>query len=175
MNITVLHSDMSSASVDFLKTLGVPIPQGEDVSVSVDGHSVRVVSGHDACVSVCKTFPGPPFVIAIDGETERYLAFPQTWNDVVSWLSQPDPAQPSKVSFSRLDFMSLFTFAELVACEEASKTNPVVAVIWRLIESAEYIDISDQRTKDMVNNLVSNGLLTAERAADILAGKSPSS
>ncbi len=59
-------------------------------------------------------------------------------------------------------------FAELVGIETAAETNPGVRVLQRQQLSAEFIDLTDVNTQNGVAYLVSIGLLTQERGAEIL-------
>ncbi len=77
-------------------------------------------------------------------------------------------------TLSRLGFLSRFTDAELVGIEVARQTAPDVtqratlAVLKESWLAANDIDVTDARTIQGVQVLVTAGLLTAARAAEIL-------
>ena len=91
MHIIVLHNPLSQASQDFLVTLGVTIPEGDDVTVTIGTDTVRIVSDHDACVALCPAFPGYPLALVGDGENQRMLAFPDDWAAVAAWSVESLP------------------------------------------------------------------------------------
>lgn len=94
------------------------------------------------------------------------------WDQVTQqWVAYPPPPPPP---LSRLGFLSRFTDAELVGIEVARQTAPDVtqratlAVLKESWLAANDIDVTDARTIQGVQVLVTAGLLTAARAAEIL-------
>jgi len=91
--------------------------------------------------------------------------------DGAEWVQYPAPPPPP---LSRLGFLSRFTVNELIGIEVARQTAPEVtqrAMLTVLKESwmaANDIDVSDPRTVEGVELLMTLGLLTAERAAEII-------
>jgi len=73
------------------------------------------------------------------------------------------------IELSKLDFMNLFTNAELVSIYTAAKTDVAVEVWVKKMEAAQTINLFHQDTIDGVNALEANGLLAAGRAKEILA------
>lgn len=69
---------------------------------------------------------------------------------------------------TKLAFRQRFTFAERVAIETAAETDASVRVMLKDQEAATFIDLSRQDTIDGVNALASGGLITAQRASEIL-------
>ena len=69
---------------------------------------------------------------------------------------------------TRLAFRQRFTIAEKVGIETAAETDITVRVMMKDQDAATYIDLSRQDTIDGVNYLVSQGLLTQDRADEIL-------
>jgi len=55
---TILHDPLPAASRDFLATRSVTILEADDVTVTIGTDTVRIVSGHEACVALCPAFPG---------------------------------------------------------------------------------------------------------------------
>ena len=82
---TILHDPLSTASRDFLASLGLMIPEGDDVTVTIGTDTVRIVSDHATAVALCPAFPGYPVALIGDGETRRMLAFPASWGEVTTW------------------------------------------------------------------------------------------
>lgn len=143
MDITILHSRFDAASRDFLTSLGVPIPEGDDVTATVGSDSVRIVSGHDICVGVCPAFPGyPAAVVTVDG-TQYVLAFPSTWSEVAAWAATtPAEAATAATTMSVTAFFERFTDTELVAARELAKTDAVVDLFWVRLLGADIVDLS---------------------------------
>lgn len=70
---------------------------------------------------------------------------------------------------TKLQFMSLFKDEELVALYTAAKQSVQVEVWLEKLKLSEMVDLMDPRTIAGVNSLAAAGLLTAERAAQILS------
>ena len=84
--------------------------------------------------------------------------------------TQPEPVYPK---VSPVEFKLLFTSQERVAIKAARATDPVIDDFFDIVEDQRltHVDLGLQSVKDAINYLQSKGLLTAERAAEILAGK----
>lgn len=86
MDIILLHTPLSAASRDFLASLGVTIPEGDDVTVTIGTDTVRIVSNHAAAVALCPAFPGYPSVVAeVNGE-QKILYNPSSLDEVSLWI-----------------------------------------------------------------------------------------
>lgn len=68
--------------------------------------------------------------------------------------------------FTKLEFKNLFTPEERIVTRDSP--DPLVQDILDMFNIAEYIDTSDPRTIQGLQYLVYKGLLTAERAQEIL-------
>ena len=77
--------------------------------------------------------------------------------------------QATVAPLSKLVFMERFTLEEMASIYTAAKTTVVVEIFLDKMKLAEFIDITDANTIAGVNALVSAGLLTEARAAEILA------
>lgn len=77
--------------------------------------------------------------------------------------------QPVGTKITRLAFRNRFTFTEKVAIAEAGKTDVMVEVLLKDQDAATYIELSRSDTQQGVQLLASKGLITAERAAEILS------
>jgi hypothetical protein len=88
-----------------------------------------------------------------------------------SGLGFEPPAEPAIAPrrYSPLEFMDLFTDEEQLAIVRAATPENAPIKLWydRML-AAEWITTSDERTAAGVNALVTAGLLTADRAAEIL-------
>ena len=86
---------------------------------------------------------------------------------------EPTPAPTEAPKVSPVEYKLLFTSAERVAIKAARATDPVIDDFYDIVEDPRltYVDLGLQSVKDAINYLQSKGLLTAERAAEILAGK----
>lgn len=85
----------------------------------------------------------------------------------------PPPPPPPPVpapTYTRLQFLFLFTPAEIVAVQNAALTNESVAYYNYMINAVVTLQLTDQPVIDGVNMLATQGVITAERAAQILAG-----
>ena len=172
MHITILHDPMSAASRDFLTTLGVTIPEGDDVTVTIGTDTVRIVSNHEACVALCPAFPGYPVALTGESEAQRMLAFPTTWAAVADWAANP-PANGSQTAsrYSPADFMRLLTQDELDAVLLAEGTDINVRRMWAFIRAVGYVDMADPLTQNSLLMLRQKGYIaTDERLQQIQDG-----
>lgn len=81
----------------------------------------------------------------------------------------PDISAPPTSKITRLSFRNRFTFAEKVAIETAAETDAVVRVLIKDQSEATYIDLNRVDTQQGTQLLVAKGLITAERASEILS------
>lgn len=79
------------------------------------------------------------------------------------------PTKPKPLS--PLEFLKRFTFSEVAGIIEASKTNPMVAAVEKYFDAAEEIILDDPLTVLGITTYRDLGILTAERAAQILGGE----
>lgn len=77
--------------------------------------------------------------------------------------------ESESLKITRLSFKQRFTTAERLAIRAAAATNPLVFDFQDLVDSATYIDLARQDTKDAVNALESLGLIGEGRAIVILS------
>jgi len=91
------------------------------------------------------------------GPVEPYVAPP------------PPPAPPSApASTTPLQFFERFTDAEQLAIVTATMTNPVVKLWYDKLLASTSVVFADPRLSAGLDNLVTAGLITAERKAEIL-------
>ena len=83
---------------------------------------------------------------------------------------EPAPVPPK---VSPVEFKLLFTPQERVAIKVAQASDPVIDDFYDIVEDPRLtvVDLGLQSTKYAIGYLQLKGLLTAERAAEILAGK----
>ena len=163
MNFTILHDPLSAASRDFLASLGVPIPEGDDVTVAIGPDTVRVVSDHVAAVALCPAFPGYPVALTGEGETRRMLAFPATWEAVTTWAANPPTTAPASLPrFTPAEFMRLLTQAELDAVLLAEGTDIDVRRMWAFIRAVGYVDMADPLTQQSLQMLQAKGYIASD-------------
>lgn len=89
-------------------------------------------------------------------------------------LTTPVEVPPPVVQTSRFsvtEFKTLFTLQEKGAIY--ASTDPIVIAILGDINTAEYVDTTDQRTIDAVNYLASAGFIESSRVAEILVTHAP--
>lgn len=143
MNIVILHNPLSADSRALVDNLGVAIPEGEDVTVTIGEDTVRIVSDHTAAVGVCPAFPGYPVVIVGEGAAQRMLPFPGSWAAVTAWAATtPAEAATAATTMSVTAFFERFTDTELVAARELAKTDAVVDLFWVRLLGADIVDLS---------------------------------
>ena len=142
MDIILLHSDMVAESRDLLASLGVAIPEGDDVTVTVETDTVRIVSKHALAVGVCPAFPGYPAALVGEGEAQRLLTFPDSWAAVLEWATNPPAEVAASSEMSVTAFFERFTDVELVAARELAKTDAVVDLFWVRLLGASIVDLA---------------------------------
>ena len=81
-------------------------------------------------------------------------------------------AATETVKVSPVEFKLLFTSQERVAIKAARATDPVIDDFYDIVEDPRltFVDLGLQSTQDALSYMVAQGLLTAERATEILAG-----
>jgi len=78
-----------------------------------------------------------------------------------------EPVTPKTV-FTSLKFRDLFTINEQLSIRESQLVDMEVGLVYDMMLSAQSIDISDPRTVQGMDLLVSKGLITNERRGEIL-------
>lgn len=81
----------------------------------------------------------------------------------------PPPPAPAPV-YTRLEFLFLFTPEEVIAVQNAALTDPSVGYYNYMINAVVTLQLTDQTVINGVNMLATQGVITPERAAQILAG-----
>lgn len=168
MNIILLHDPLSAVSRAFLTSLGVTIPEGDDVTVTIGSDAVRIVSGHDACVGVCPAFPGYPTAVVEASGQQYVLAFPASWAEVTAWAANPVPAVEKPTTLSKYAFSQRFKSDEMIGILALRNTDPAVGLFLQLMDYAQEIDLDDANIKSGIAYLVTLGKLTQDRATVIL-------
>lgn len=79
------------------------------------------------------------------------------------------PTKPKPLT--KFEFLNLFTDVELATIIEASKVSPLVAAILFKLQMAEEVLLDNASTIAGINGLRDGGLLTPERADQILRGE----
>lgn len=96
------------------------------------------------------------------------------YKEYLEWQSKNPPIEeyvltiPPKTVFTSLEFRDLFTINEQLAIRESQLTDMEVGLVYDMMLSAQNIDISDPRTVQGMDLLVSKGLLTNQRRGEIL-------
>ena len=80
----------------------------------------------------------------------------------------PGPNSVVSAKITKLAFRERFTFAELLAIQAAQQTNMALQVLNDNVAVSTFIDLGRPDTISGVQVLVSTGLLTAQRASQIL-------
>ena len=168
MDIILLHSAMVGASRGLLASLGVTFPEGDDVTVTVGGDTVRIVSKHALAVGVCPAFPGYPAAAVTVGGKQYVLAFPVSWAAVTAWAADPVPAGEKPTTLSKYAFSQRFKSDEMSGILALRSTDPAVGLFLQLMDYAQEIDLEDANIKSGIAYLVTLGKLTQDRATAIL-------
>ena len=86
----------------------------------------------------------------------------------------PEPPPPAPVDqMDKIDFLRLFTNAELAGLLQAAKVSGAVEVYQYKLAQAEIVRLSDPDIQSGIPALEASGLLGPGRAAQILAGEAP--
>lgn len=85
---------------------------------------------------------------------------------IVKW---ENGIKANKSRMTRLAFRNRFTFEEKVAIETAAETDATVRVLLKDQSEATYIDLERADTQQGTMLLVQKGLITSERASEILS------
>jgi hypothetical protein len=171
MDIIILHSPLDGASRNLMQALGGE-PSGPDVTISMEGRSVRIIPDHALAVAVCPNFSAYPALVVKDGETLRVKSPVGSWAECAAFVETPaqPPLEAAKPPLSKLEFLRLFTDEELVRLKTLEASDPVVAVIWEQVRAAENVRLDDERTVRGAEYLASKGYIAPERKSAILAG-----
>lgn len=79
------------------------------------------------------------------------------------------PRQPlQKTIFSVLEFRDRFTLEERLAIRQAQFEDMEVGLVYDEFHAAQYIDLNDPRVEQGLLLYVAKGLLTPERAAELM-------
>lgn len=85
----------------------------------------------------------------------------------VTWQKNGLYFEPIKVPITRLEFMSRFTSTERISAQASA--DPIIQDALRLLNIAEFIDTTDERTSMFVQYLAMVGIISANRVQEILA------
>jgi hypothetical protein len=103
-----------------------------------------------------------------EGKTdEQVLA--QIKSDAEAAQAEVVATPVAKAPITKLEFMNRFTMDELAGIYTAAKTEVMIEVFLDKLKLATEINLSDANTIAGVNSLTTAGLLTADRAKEILA------
>ena len=91
----------------------------------------------------------------------------QVWN--ASTLAFETPV--ARTILTPYQFVNLFTPTEMAGILAAATTNAAVNLYIEMLHFAQEVDLSDPNTVSGVNALAAAGLITAARAAQILANQ----
>lgn len=83
---------------------------------------------------------------------------------------EPTPVPPPPTVYTRLEFLFLFTPEEVITIQNVSLTDPSVAYYNYMINAVVTLLLTDPTVIAGVNMLATQGVITTERAAQILAG-----
>jgi len=96
------------------------------------------------------------------------------YKEYLKWQENNPPIEeyvlpvPPKTAFTSLEFRNLFNINEQLSIREAQLVDMEVGLVYDMMLSAQNIDISDPRTIQGMDLLVSKGLITNERRNEIL-------
>ena len=88
-------------------------------------------------------------------------------------VPEPEPEPPQFPRFFGNAKLDLFTPAEQLEVVTATMTDPVVKLMYDRLFGAAYLTYEDPETEQGLSLLVSKGLLTEERKAEIVAEMQP--
>ena len=117
---------------------------------------------------------GEVFAFETDAERNKFGPpglVPMTPEQMEAHLNPPSSPAPLK-QFTSLEFLDLFTDEEQLAVATAAMQSAQVKLWYDRTLAASFITLADPRTEAGLNALVTAGLLTAERKAEIVAAMS---
>ena len=109
---------------------------------------------------------GEPLSLPSGTAIKQVTDFNGSWNNETLSF---DP-MPTDKKMPTLSFIELFTDAELVGILDTAKVSTQVQLFVMKMEQANFMDLNYKPTINGINALSSIGLLTAERAEEILNG-----
>ncbi len=83
------------------------------------------------------------------------------------WDAEENMLVDSNPVLTKLDFMSRFTQTERLAIQ--ASVDPIIRDAMSLLQMADFVDVTDQRTMMLVGYLAMIGLILNSRVAEILA------
>jgi len=86
-----------------------------------------------------------------------------------TFVAPPVP-EPVPGTYTRIQFLFLFTPEEIIAIQDAAVTNQTVMYYNYMINAVVTLQLTDTAVINGVNMLATEGVITPERAAQILAG-----
>jgi len=92
------------------------------------------------------------------------------WTYNGSTFSPPAPAPVVAGTYTRIQFLFLFTPEEIIAIQDAAVTNQTVMYYNYMVNAVVTLQLTDTAVINGVNMLATQGVITPERAAQILAG-----
>lgn len=161
MEIIILHSAMVESSRKLLEDFNNDALAG-----------VTVIDKHGDAVAACPNFSAYPAIVVKDGESVRVLSPAGSWAEARAWIESP-PTSPTVTTLTQFEFSQLFTAAERIAIRTAAKANAAVEDAVDILNRASVVDLTLPETQAGILGMAQAGLLTTERAADILAGRKP--
>lgn len=90
------------------------------------------------------------------------------YQEYLEWQENNVLTTPPKTVFTSLEFRNLFTINEQLSIREAQLVDMEVGLVYDMMLSAQNIDISDPRTVQGIDLLVTKGLITNARRNEIL-------
>lgn len=131
-------------------------------------HAVLELKEGDSTLALRYALVDGKIVDKFEGKTdEQVLA--QIQADAEAAQAAVATAPVSKAPITKLEFMNRFTMDELAGIYTAAKTEVMIEVFLDKLKLSTEIDLSDANTIAGVNSLAAAGLLTADRAKEILA------
>ncbi|KAF0235047.1 MAG: hypothetical protein FD177_206 [Desulfovibrionaceae bacterium] len=168
MNIIILHDPLSEASRVLLFEMGGE-PAGEDVTITLGGREVRVISKHALAVAACPNFSAYPAIVVQDGEAMRVKSPVESWADCLDFADNPPVAVPAQASrtMTKYEFRTkVLTFEERLTMDNS--TIPELVTMRNDLSTAEVVDLDEVAKYRPV--MLATGLATEARINQIIAG-----
>ncbi|MCY1705476.1 hypothetical protein [Pannonibacter sp. SL95] len=111
--------------------------------------------------------------VSVPAQVERgWRKQGSTWSAPEAPAETPATAVPRRTVFTPPEFLLLFTAAERVAIRAARPTNPVISDWLTILEDPRLseVDVTRQSTRDGLEYLAAENLITPARAAEIGTG-----
>jgi|688.fasta_scaffold462684_2 hypothetical protein len=135
----------------------------------------KVVAQEDQVEVPAENFDGLQYMFKLyDKATNTFISDSETSRLMELFLNPNPPAPPPPLFITVGEFRKLFSLPERAAIKTAAQTDSIISEFFSVAEAlpGQIFDLKDDDTKFLLDHLVSQQIITAEKAASILNYKS---